>query len=162
MDARAHKTHTLLHQGTHTHTHWSDQLKNRMLSLTGSESGRKKHGVVWLHSTETFGFWPQRLCRSAFFFFFFWQKDRQTGEGGSEGWGELNGNPSPRGRAKAERCWNKWFMLLSSQVNSAALSAIANSFSGQEGNKKNCKKSTVSSLLGLCSLQIWMTLIHTL
>lgn len=42
-------------------------------------------------STETLGFWPERLL-----FLFFWQKD----------WGgvELNGISSPWGTAKAELC----------------------------------------------------------
>lgn len=50
------------------------------------------------------------------------------------GGAELNGISSPRGTAKVEQCWNKkWFMLLSSQVNSAALSAITLTFWQAEG-----------------------------
>lgn len=62
------------------------------------------------------------------------------------GWGELNGIPSPRGKAKAEQCWNKWFMLLSSQVNSTAFQLSVHQFSREERVKKLRKQQFFFSL----------------
>lgn len=56
--------------------------------------------------------------------------------GGWKGWWKddragAKWNPAPRGNSEArEWCWNKWFMLLSSQVNRGALSAITLQISG--------------------------------
>lgn len=112
---------------THTHIHLirstQPQSSNHTLTLINTTTQvcvSKKGPVVSLHQHRDA--WLLAWKTPSSFFFFFGR--------GTEG-GELNGIPSPRGTAKAEQCWNKWFMLLSSQVNSAALSAITISFSSK-------------------------------
>lgn len=73
------------------------------------------------------------------------------------GWGELNGIPSPRGKAKAEQCWNKWFMLLSSQVNSTAFQLSVHQFSRRE--VKKITKATLGFSF-LCLTPTWWRVIR--
>lgn len=120
-------THSFSSICLRTHTESAQpQFSNRTLVLT-QVCIWKKGPMVSLHGTEMFGFWPQRLHRSSSLFF--------LAEGQRGGWAKWN--PVPQGHSKGrEQCWNKWFMLLSSQVNSAALSAITTSFSGQKERTK--------------------------
>lgn len=114
-------THTLTRspstqlQTTHSYTHANKCKNTRFGGLKERLSGI----ITLAERCLAFG------LKDSLVFVFFGGFFFDTGMEGVE----QNGIPSPRGTAKAEQCWNKWFMLLSSQVNSAVLSTISSSVS---------------------------------